>query len=168
MSLCDRLPIYHPLPFLRPHSVEKVVWVIMGMRKGEVKGLRQTPSTFEMQRAALSCVFCVKDGRKCQNRCPSAAELLANSAPFAVTRHPEWHYRGSLWDDSSSVGPGETWIERKGYFISHWRMVTPKHLVGTIYSLWPYFICIIFMNPIRCAVIRDFEKFRNPYIIWNQ
>lgn len=68
-------------------SVWKVVLGIMGMRKGEVKGLRQTACTFKILRVALSCVFCVKVDRKCQNRCASAAELLANSAPFAVTRH---------------------------------------------------------------------------------
>lgn len=63
-------------------SLQKVVLDIISMRKEEVKGLCQTPSTFEMQRVALSCVFCVKVERKCQNRCPSAAELLANSAPL--------------------------------------------------------------------------------------
>lgn len=65
--------------------------------------------TFEMRRVALSCVFCVKVDRKCQNRCASAAELLANSAPFAVTRHPVWHYSGSPWVVRSPHSFGGAW-----------------------------------------------------------
>lgn len=66
-------PLYCVESSFRYHGDEK---------RGSEEALSNSLYLRNAESHVLSCVFCVKVDRKCQNRCTSASDLLANSAPL--------------------------------------------------------------------------------------
>lgn len=95
--------------FLPFHTVWKVVLRIMGFEKrGSEEASSNSLYFWNAESGIVMCFLC--QGRQKMSEqvrvcCWAACQL----SPFAVTRHPVWHYSGSLWVVSSPLSFGGAW-----------------------------------------------------------
>lgn len=110
------------------HTVWKVVLGVMGTTKGGSEVASSNSLYFwNAESGFVMCSLCQgrqKMSEQVRVGCWAACQL----SPFAVTRHPVWHYSGSLWVVSSPLSFGKTCIFPR-HHVSWWRVHAPK--------LWP-------------------------------
>lgn len=84
------------------------------------EALSNSPYSRNAESHVLSRVFCVKVDRKCQNRCTSVSEFLANSAPLLL--HAKSSNIMVVHCGLSPLSFGRAWLKKTLFSVTMWVM----------------------------------------------